>query len=65
VLFELVAFLGAVGIALAIFATIVIMSDRPLLALITALTLSYSLFLIYISILEKIAKRKEEKRATK
>jgi len=63
-LFDFFVFLGAVGIAVAIFMVIAMLADKPLNALITALTLSYSLFFIYIFILREIAKRKEEKRAT-
>ena len=58
---ELIAFLGAVGIAITAFFVIVALSDRPLKALITAIMLTYSLFFIYIYILNKIAIRKEEK----
>ncbi len=53
--------LGAVGIALAIFMVIVALADEPVRAFITALTLSYSLFFLYIFLLNKILKRKEEK----
>ena len=63
-LFELIAFLGAVGIAIIVFAVIAMLADKPLNALVTALMLSYSLFFMYIFILREIAKRKEEKRAT-
>jgi len=59
-LFELIAFLGAVGIALIIFATIVLLADRPIKALLVSLALLYALFSIYIFILNKLAKSKEE-----
>jgi hypothetical protein len=59
---ELAVFLGAVGIAVAIFATIALLSDSPIRAFIAALILSYSLFFAYVFILEKIVKRKEENR---
>jgi Ca2+/Na+ antiporter len=62
-IFEIFALLGAAGIAITIFAIIFALSDRPLKALITALIFAYMLFFMYLFILEKIAKRKEEKRA--
>jgi Ca2+/Na+ antiporter len=61
---ELIAYLCTVGIAVTIFMAIMFLSDKPVKALITALTLSYSLFFIYIFILKEIAKRKEEKHTT-
>jgi Ca2+/Na+ antiporter len=63
-LIELIAFLGAAGIAITVFAIIVALSDRPLKAFITVLMLLYPLFFLYIYILKEVAKRKEEKRAT-
>ena len=58
---ELIVYLGAVGIALIIFMTIVMLADKPIKALITAFTLLYLLYFIYIFIIEKLQKRKEEK----
>lgn len=62
-IFELFALGGAVSIALAIFAIIVMLSDKPIKALLVALSYSYVLFFLYIYILNRIIKRKEgEKR---
>jgi Ca2+/Na+ antiporter len=63
-LVELIAFLGAVGIAVTIFVIIAMLADNPIHALVTALILLYPLFFVYIYSIEKIAKRKEERRAT-
>jgi hypothetical protein len=61
---ELVGFLGAVGIAVAIFITIMLLSDEPVKALIVVSMLSYLLHFAYIVVLNRVLKRKEEKRAT-
>jgi len=63
-LFELIAFLGVAGIAITVFVVIVLLSDKPVKAFIMALMLTYLLYSIYIIILNRILKRKEEKRAT-
>jgi Ca2+/Na+ antiporter len=60
VIYELIAFLGAAGIAVIIFAVIMLLSDRPAGAFIVALILLYLLYPTYIVILNKILKRKEE-----
>ncbi len=56
--------LGAVGIAITIFAIIALLADKPVKAFITALMSAYMLYFTYIYILNRILKRKEEKRAT-
>jgi VIT1/CCC1 family predicted Fe2+/Mn2+ transporter len=63
-LVEIVAFIGAAGIAVILFVIIVLLSERPLKALITALISAYLLLYIYLFILNKLVKRKEEKRTT-
>jgi Ca2+/Na+ antiporter len=60
----ILALLGAVGIALIVFVVIIALADKPVKAFFAALMLSYTLFALYIYILNRIAKRKEEKRAT-
>jgi Ca2+/Na+ antiporter len=62
---EIFAFLGAVGIAISVFIVIATLADKPVKALIVALMLLYSLFPIYLFILNKIAKRKEEEHVSK
>ena len=63
-LVELFAILGAIGIALIVFTTIVSLGDRPVKAFIVATALTYLLITVYIYLLNRILKRKEEKRAT-
>jgi membrane protein implicated in regulation of membrane protease activity len=57
---EFLVILGAAGIALIIFATIATLADQPAKAFIAALMLSYLLYFVYIYILNRIFKRKEE-----
>jgi Mn2+/Fe2+ NRAMP family transporter len=63
-LFEISALLGAVGIVITVFAIINMPADNPLETLVAVLVFVYILFPIYIFILNRIGKRKEEKRAT-
>jgi len=58
---ELVVAGGVVGIAIAIFIVITMLSERPTKALIMSIVLSYALFFVYIHILNKIIKRKAQK----
>jgi Ca2+/Na+ antiporter len=58
---ELTVLSYGVGIVITVFIVIATLSDNPVKALLTALMLSYSLFFIYIYILKKINKHKEEK----
>jgi len=60
-LFEIVALGGAVGIAVAVFAIIVSLADKPVKALITALVYSYVLYFLYFTILNRIARKKRLK----
>jgi Flp pilus assembly protein TadB len=62
-LFELFALLGAMGIALLLFTVIALLGDRPVKAFIVAMTLMYPLVMVYLYILNRMLKRKEEKRA--
>lgn len=57
---ELFALLGAIGIALTVFVVVVMNSDNPIKASITATALTYLLTIIYIYLL----KHKEEKHTT-
>jgi len=61
-LFELFALLGAIGIALILFTVIILLADRPVKAFISTMTLMYLLITVYIYLLNRILKRKEEKR---
>jgi hypothetical protein len=61
-LVELFAVGSAIGIAIAVFAIVLVFADRPVKAFIVALLLSYTLFALYIYVLNRILKRKEEKR---
>jgi uncharacterized membrane protein YkvI len=61
---EIFAIFGAAGIALTIFMVIVALSDRPVKAFITALTLMYPLVIIYLYVLNRILKRIEKRRTT-
>ncbi len=54
--------LGAVGIAVIIFAIVVTLADQPVRALITALIMSYLLYFVYIFMLNRILKHKEGER---
>ncbi len=59
-LVEFIAVSGAVGIAVIIFLIIVALADKPAKAFITALIMSYLLYFVYIFILNRILKHKEE-----
>ena len=61
-LVELFALLGAIGIALILFTVIILLADRPVKAFISTMTLMYLLITVYIYLLNRILKRKEEKR---
>jgi len=61
-LFELFALLGAVGIVLTLFTVIILLADRPVKAFISTMILMYLLITVYIYLLNRILKRKEEKR---
>jgi hypothetical protein len=61
-LVELFAILGAVGIALTVFTVVAMFSDKPVKALIVGYMFAYLLLFTYLRILEKLGKRKEEKR---
>ena len=63
-LFEIFALLGAIGIALTLFTLIILLADKPVKAFISTMTLMYLLITVYIYLLNRILKRKEEKRAT-
>jgi type IV secretory pathway VirB3-like protein len=63
-LFEIIALLGATGIALILFITITLLGDRPVKAFIIAMTLMYPLVMVYLYILNRILKRIEKRRAT-
>ena len=63
-LFELFALLGAIGIALTLFTVIILLADRPVKAFIVVMALMYPLVIMYLYVLNRILKRKEEKRAT-
>jgi uncharacterized membrane protein len=63
-LIELFALLGAAGIALILFVTVVLFGDRPVKAFIVTMTLMYLLITVYTYLLNRILKRKEEKRTT-
>jgi len=60
-LFELFALLGAIGIALILFTVIILLADKPVKAFISTMILMYLLITIYIYLLNRILKRKEEK----
>jgi len=62
-LFEIFALLGAIGIALTLFTVIILLADKPVKAFISTMTLMYLLTIVYIYLLNRILKRKEEKRA--
>jgi type IV secretory pathway VirB3-like protein len=62
-LIEIFAIFGAAGIALILFTVIILLGDRPVKAFIIAMALMYPLVIIYLYILNRILKRKEEKRA--
>jgi membrane protein implicated in regulation of membrane protease activity len=53
--------LGALGIAIFVFIVTLVLSDRPVKTFFVALMLSYVLTTMLIYILNRIAKRKEEK----
>ena len=61
-LITLFAIFGAIGIAIIIFAIIVALGNRPVKALIVAHMVTYSLIFVYIYILNRILKRKEDRR---
>jgi len=61
-LFELFALLGAIGIVLTLFTVVILLADRPVKAFIVAMILMYPLIMIYLYILNRISKYKEEKR---
>ena len=61
-LITLFAIFGAIGIAIVIFAIIVALDNMSVRALITAHMVAYTLIFIYIYILNRIIKRKEERR---
>jgi Ca2+/Na+ antiporter len=61
-LIELFAISGAATIALLLFTVIIMLADRPVKAFIVAMTLMYPLVIVYLYILNRILKRKEEKR---
>ena len=61
--FEIFALLGAIGIALTLFTVIILLADKPVKAFISTMTLMYLLITVYIYLLNRILKRKEEKRA--
>jgi len=63
-LVELFALFGAVGIALILFTVIILLADRPVKAFIVVMALMYPLVIIYLYILNRILKRKEEKRTS-
>jgi hypothetical protein len=63
-LFEIFALLGATGIVLILFTVMILLADRPVKAFITSLMLMYQLVIIYLYVLNRILKRKGEKRAT-
>ncbi len=63
-LIEFFAIFGAAGIAVVIFMIIVLLADRPVKAFIMALIFSYLLYFVYMVVINRILKRKEEKRAT-
>jgi len=58
----MLALLGAFGIAVVIFAIIVALGNRPVKALIVAHMVTYALIFVYIYILNRILKRKEDRR---
>jgi len=62
-LVELFAILGAVGIALILFITVTLLGDSPVKAFIVTMALMYLLVIMYLYVLNRILKRKEEKRA--
>jgi uncharacterized membrane protein len=62
-LFELFAIFGAVTIALMLFTVAILLADRPVKAFIAAVALMYLLITVYIYLLNRISRRKEEKRA--
>jgi len=61
-LITLFAIFGAIGIAIIIFAIIVALGNRPVKALIVAHMVTYALIFVYIYILNRILKRKEDRR---
>ena len=63
-LFELFALLGAIGITLILFITVILLGDRPVKAFIVVMTLMYPLVIMYLYVLNRILKRKEEKRTS-
>jgi len=58
----MLALLGAFGIAVVIFAIIIALANRPVKALIVAHMVAYALIFVYIYILNRILKRKEDRR---
>ncbi len=62
-LIDFLVMLSATGIAIVIFIVIALLADKPTKAFIVALMLSYLLYFTYIFVINRILKRKEEKRA--
>ena len=58
----MLALLGAFGIAVVVFIVIIVFADRPVKALIFAHAVAYALISIYIYVLNRLIKRKEESR---
>jgi membrane protein implicated in regulation of membrane protease activity len=56
--------LGATGVAVTVFIVIMSLADKPANSLIAALIVSYLLYFVYITVVNRILKRKEESRAT-
>jgi hypothetical protein len=58
---EIIALGGAIGIAITVFIIILLFADKPVKAFIMALMSSYTLFALFIYIINRIFKHKEEK----
>ena len=61
-LFAVVAVGGALAVAVAVFVVIAMLADRPVKAFIIAHAVAYALISIYIYVLNRLIKRKEESR---
>ena len=61
-MFAIVAIGAVVAIAVAVFVVIAMLADRPVKAFIVAHAVTYALISIYIYVLNRLIKRKEESR---